>query len=223
MAARSDSGGGDGAEAAGPAGWDGGQMLDTPLGRELQALARRILGTGPGAESAVAAALAEPSPDRLRAIHRTAIACRRHGAEPRRVPVPRDGSLAQAVDAELELASARLPHDQREALALRGLTRLAYPQIGHVMALEVPAVARLLAQARLDLREQLRGPYPHEGQPCPERDRALGILARRLDSEPLDEADDGWILPHMAQCPGCERAHAVMLEASFRYRAWARR
>jgi hypothetical protein len=113
---------------------------------------------------------------------------------------------------------------QREALALRELLRLSYEQIAELMALEPPAVASLLARARLSLRDELRGPYTAVGEaPCTESERALRVLARRQDSEPLSEADDNWIFDHMGVCPACQRAHAMMLEASIRYRAWVRR
>jgi hypothetical protein len=202
--------------------WDPERLLDTPVGQELQELARRILGPGPAAGQAVRAALAQPLNSRLAAITRTAIECRHRdggsvGPSPLRV-----GSLSEAVAAELERANAALPNRQREALALRELSRLSHAQIGRVMELEIAAVALLLARSRVGLREALRGVFAREGAPCIERDRALRILARRHDSEPVDAVDDEWIFDHMGECPGCERAHAVMLEASFRYRAWAR-
>jgi hypothetical protein len=126
------------------------------------------------------------------------------------------------VATEIERANAALPNRQREALALRELSRLSYAQIARVMDLETPAVGPLLARARLGLRQELRGASRREPAPCAERERALATLTRRLDSEPRDEVDDAWIFPHMGACPACERAHAMMLEASFRYRAWLR-
>jgi hypothetical protein len=207
---------------AGASGWDPERMLDTPLGHELRELARRILGPGPAAADAATAALREPFADRLDAVSRTAIECRRRDGEAVELGPLRSGSLAEAVSAEVARANAALPSRQREALALRELLRLSYAQIGTVMGLEAPAVASLLARARLNLREALRGPYAHEEPPCVEREHALRVFARRQDSEPLGEADDAWIFAHMAECAGCERAHAVMLEGSVRYRAWIR-
>ncbi len=202
--------------------WDPERLLDTPVGRELQQLARRILGPGAAATQAVREALAQPSSSRLQAITKTAIECRNRDRDPVESAPRAAGSLAEAVAAEVERANAMLAGRQREALALRGLTRLSHDEIAGVMGLEPRAVALLLARARIQLREQLRGPYPRGEAACADRDRALRILARRQDSEPLDEVDDGWIFPHLAECPGCERAHAVMLEAAFRYRAWVR-
>jgi hypothetical protein len=209
-------------DSAGASGWDPARISDTPLGHELRELARRILGPGPAAYEAATAALAEPSADRLEAVSRTAIECRRRDGESVSLPLLRADSLTAAVASELERGNAGLPQRQREALALRELLRLSYAQMGVVMGLEPPAVASLLARARLKLREELRGPYAHETEPCVEREHALRVLARRQDSEPVGASDDAWIFTHMADCPGCERAHAVMLEASVRYRAWVR-
>jgi hypothetical protein len=218
MAATRDSAG-----ASGASGWDPERVGDTLLGHELRELARRILGPGPAAYEAARAALAQPSADRLEATARTTAECRRRDGASVSLPPRRTESLAGAVAAEVERANAGLPQRQREALALRELMRLSHRQIAAVMGLEAPAVASLLARSRLKLREELRGPYAHETAPCVEREHALRILARRLDSEPVGPSDDSWIFAHMAVCPGCERAHAQMLEASVRYRAWVRR
>ncbi len=78
----------------------------------------------------------------------------------------------------------------------------------------------LLAEARLDLRTQLRGagaPQPD----CDERERALRTIARRQDGEEVAAADDDWLIEHLGHCRGCRQAHAAMLEASACYRAWA--
>jgi hypothetical protein len=200
---------------AGSPEWKAEHLLDTPLGHEL--------GPGPPAAQAVRAALKEPSSSRLEVIGRTAVECRRRAGPPVSPPQRQARSLSEALSAELELANAALALPQREGLVLRELPRLSYRQIGQVMDLEVPAVALLLARARLALRETLRGPYPHAAAVCGEQERALSILAARQDSEPIAGVDDGWIFTHLAQCPGCERAHLMMLEAAFRYRAWIRR
>jgi hypothetical protein len=215
MAATRDSAG------AGASGWDPRRLADTPLGHELRQFCTRILGPGPAAARATEITLAEPFTDRLEAVARAAGHCRRQ-TDAVTVPPRRSDSLADAVAFELAEASAALPIRQREVLALREMLRLSYVQIGVVMNLEPPAVASLLARARIKLREELRGAYPHETAPCAEREQALRVLARRQDSEPVRSADQAWLFAHMTDCPGCERAHAVMLEASMRYRAWAR-
>jgi hypothetical protein len=208
---------------AGSPDWDPERLLDTPVGRELQALARRILGPGPAAGQAVGAALARPLSSRLEAIGRVAAECRNRDGASVGLSSLHTGSLTETVAAEVERATAVLPSRQREVLALRELSRLSHDELASVMALEPPAVALLLARARVALRDELRGRYGREATPCAERARALRILARRQDSESLEVADTTWIFAHMGECPGCERAHAMMLEASFRYRAWVRR
>jgi hypothetical protein len=163
-----------------------------------------------------------PPADRLDAIANTAVECRRRDGASSPLSPPRTNSLAEAVAAELAHANAALPARDRELLALRELLRLSYAQIGRVTGLEPSAVATQLAEARLALHTALRGPYRHEAAPCAERGQVLAVLARRQDSEPLAESDTAWMFAHMADCPACERAHAQMLEASVRYRAWGR-
>jgi hypothetical protein len=109
---------------------------------------------------------------------------------------------------------------EREALALRELLRLSYDELADATGVAPDAVPLLLAQARLDLRAQLRGagvPQPE----CDERERALRTIARRQDGEEVAAADDDWVIEHLGHCRGCRQAHASMLEASACYRAWA--
>lgn len=204
------------------AAWDAAQLADTPLGYELRGFCRRLLGPGPAATTATRAALATPFADRFEAIARAAALCRRSDGAAVAVGSTPWGSLRAVVAAELARANATLPGRQREALALRDMLGLSYSQIGLVMGLEPPAVALLLARARLDLRAALRGAYPEEQPACVEREHVLRILARRFDSEPLGPADANWLFAHMADCGACERAHAMMLEVCTRYRAWGR-
>ena len=130
-----------------------------------------------------------------------------------------ESGLGQTVARELEAATARLPHNQREALALRELLGLSHEQIAGAMGVETTAVAPLLAAARLQLRTQVRGPVD-QAAACAERDRAVRMMAQRHDSEPLSDAEDSWLLEHLGECVACKEAHAAMLEASVCYRAW---
>jgi hypothetical protein len=197
------------------------------LSDEVRALCRRVLGAGAAADGAAEAALAGGETERIALLASAARECRSRvdGARPAAAtggPAESAGvapaTLTEAVAAELAVANASLAERQREALALRELLRLSYEQIGAVMELEPAAVAALLARARLTLRSALRGTELDGG--CEQRDRALRILARRQDSEPLGAEDDDWIREHLNGCPACERAHAAMLEASVCYRAW---
>ncbi len=130
-----------------------------------------------------------------------------------------DPSMAVAVAAELASANARLPQRQREALALRESLRLSHSEVAEVIGMEPVAVAPLLARARLRLHAELRGTGLSAGD-CPERDRALRTITLRQDHESVPAVDDDWLLEHVGHCTGCGQAHAAMLEASVRYRAW---
>jgi RNA polymerase sigma factor (sigma-70 family) len=193
---------------------------------EVQEFCLRVVGDPELAEEAVARARAEPGADRIALLGAAARACRdrANGAppadQPEQTASDEGGSLAEAVARELTHATAKLPERQREALALRELLRLSYPQIASVMGIEAAAVPPLLARARLRLRAERRGTDSEPNSDCAERDRALRVLACRQDSEPVSSEDDGWLLEHMASCRGCEMAHAAMLEASVCYRAW---
>jgi hypothetical protein len=120
----------------------------------------------------------------------------------------------------LAAATSRLPVAEREALALRELLGLRHDEIAEVVGVEREAVAPLLAQARLDLRTELRGSGPRQ-PPCDEPARALRTIALRQDGEAVPPADEDWLIEHLGHCRGCRQLHAAMLEASACYRAWA--
>jgi DNA-binding CsgD family transcriptional regulator len=195
---------------------------------EVHELCRRVLGSGVLADEAAAQAHAAGRRSRITKLAAATEACRalavRAAGEQASV-LDSDGggapgTLTAAVARELSQASARLPELDREALALRELLRLSYREIARAMQIKPATVAPLLANARLRLRAERRGPLPEPSSSCEERERALGLLARRQDSEPVTTANQEWLLAHMAQCPDCEVAHAAMLEASVCYRAW---
>jgi hypothetical protein len=117
-------------------------------------------------------------------------------------------------------ASAKLPDQQREALALRELLGLNHAELASVLELDAEAVAPLLGQARIALRAELRGTPAPPGA-CLEYERALRTATARQDRESVDEADEDWLLTHLGHCPECARAHAAMLEGSACYRGWA--
>jgi hypothetical protein len=177
----------------------------------------RVLGFGDAAAEVAREVTADGGRDRVELLAAAARACRaRPDSEPV-VEVPAD-DLAGAVAAELSAASARLPERQREALALREGLRLSHEQIAAIVGIEETAVAPLLARARLALRAVRRG--GERASSCPDRDRALRVIARRQDSEPIAGEDDDWLLTHLGGCDGCSRDHAAMLEAAACYRAW---
>jgi hypothetical protein len=188
---------------------------------ETSEFCRRVLGTGdPAVEAALQARQSANGGDRLELLAAAAAACRsRADAEPAAAPAatPPDG-LADAVRAEIEQATAKLPERQREALALREALRLRYAEIAAVMKIDPAAVAPLIARARLRLREERRGTPATVGE-CEERDRALRLLALRQDGEPAGEDEADWLLEHIGICHECGASHAAMLEASLCYRA----
>jgi len=196
-----------------------------------------MLGDGPDARAAEDRARADGDADRS-AMLRAAVAAIRQGSEPASEPAPNapaahdenaagagdrptdPDALPEAIARELAAASAELPLAEREALALRELLGLSYAELADAVDVAPEAVALLLAQARLDLRAQLRGagaPQPE----CDERERALRTIARRQDGEDVAGADEDWLIEHLGHCRGCRQAHAAMLEASACYRAWA--
>jgi hypothetical protein len=206
----------------------------------------RMLGEGPDARAALQAAGTDGATERG-AMLRAAVAAVRQGSEPASEPAPNapaaasaetegkaesdteaeaeerptdPDALPDAIARELAAATVRLTIAEREVLALRELLRLPYDEIADATDATEDAIAPLLAQARLDLRAQLRG--AGEPQPeCDERERALRTIARRQDGEDVVAADDDWLIEHLGHCRGCRQAHAAMLEASACYRAWA--
>jgi hypothetical protein len=195
----------------------------SPQMQELDVFCARILGSGHAAAQAALQARAAAGEDRIEQLAAAVSTCRALREEDKR-EAPRklaaaDPRLAETVALELAAATARLPQDQREALASRELLGLSYEQIARVIGIETGAVAPLLAQARLELRAQVRGAVDRAAD-CPERDQALRMMAQRQDSEPLGAAGDTWLLEHLGDCIACKEAHAAMLEASVCYRAW---
>jgi Sigma-70, region 4 len=188
---------------------------------DLHRFCIRMLGDGPAARTAAEAAGAAGGGDRLAGL-RAAVAECRQGAEPAAMPVVADEAgtgLAAAVARELATACARLTSSQREALALRELIGLSYEEVADVTEIAPGDVAPLLADARLRLRDELRGDSA-AAPDCPERERALRTIAARQDAEPVAAADEDWRIAHLGICRGCAQAHAAMLEATARYRAW---
>jgi hypothetical protein len=205
---------------------------------ELTRFCVRMLGDGPGARAAEEAARGRGDADRS-AMLRAAVAAVRQGSEPDgeaapTAPVatnddpthpdedrPTDpDALPEAIARELAAAAGELPLAEREALALRELLRLSYDEVADATGAAPDAVAMLLAQARLNLRTQLRGAGASQPD-CAERERALRTIARRQDGEEVAAADDDWLIEHLGHCRGCRQAHAAMLEASACYRAWS--
>ena len=130
------------------------------------------------------------------------------------------GTLADSVAREVADANAQLSPDQQEALALRDLVGLSHEQIALVLQISPYAAGMLVARARLALRARRRGVDEEPDDSCPDRERALTLIVRRQDREPIATEDEDWLLAHLGSCESCVRVHAAMLEASVCYRAW---
>jgi predicted RNA polymerase sigma factor len=190
---------------------------------ELAEFCQRVLGPGePAIEAAEEARRTALDADRLELLAAAATACRSRSSDEPAAPEAPAGDLASAVRAEVEQATAKLPERQREALALREALGLRHDEIAAVMKIDPAAVAPLLSRARLRLREERRG-APAGLAECPERERALRLMALRQDAEPAEPDDADWVLTHIGECGECGAAHAAMLEASLCYRGPAGR
>ena len=164
----------------------------------------RVLGAGGGEPGA---------PRRRDELGATGSSCRRGaGSRSRAGQEPRAGRRPAVVDGaartgrvaggrsprELAAASARLPERQREALALREARCGSHTSRSPRRAADRAGGARrlLVARARLALRARRRG---GDAGPTtvPDRERALTMIARRQDSEPIAGEDDDWLLAHL--------------------------
>jgi DNA-directed RNA polymerase specialized sigma24 family protein len=202
--------------------------LRTPFGAQLAALARR-LGAPPGAaEEAVREVYLQRPGTREEAIAATLAAARAHAPAGNAAMADAagaagaggDGALAAVVAAELRAAHARLDRRQREALALRDPLGLTHAEIARVLGLQSAAVASLLARAQLALHAHLRGERGQADLSCVEREHALRLMARRIDREPVTEAEEDWLAEHLRSCGGCASRRLAMREAATVARLW---
>jgi hypothetical protein len=183
----------------------------------------RMLGAGAVAIHASHEAFVSGGTDRIDRMAGAVKACRSRAGEAVAVGVggsEGSGSLADSVAREVADAAAQLPADQQEALALRDLVGLSHQQIATVLQISPYAAGMLVARARLGLRARRRGVDEEPDDSCGDRERALTMMVRRQDGEPIASEDEDWVLEHLGSCEACSRVHAAMLEASVCYRAW---
>jgi hypothetical protein len=184
----------------------------------------RMLGAGAVAIHAAHEAFVKGGSDRIDRLAGAVQACRtremdgRVGAEA--VAAGGSGTLADSVAREVGKATAKLPADQREALALRDLVGLDHEQIAEVLDVDRDVAATQVARARLALRANRRGVEEEPHDACTERARALVVMVRRQDGERVSGEAEDWLVDHLGSCESCSRVHAAMLEASVCYRAW---
>lgn len=185
----------------------------------------RMLGAGAVAIHASHEAFVTGRDDRLERLTGAVQACRTRADDAATLPGDDEpgsdqATLADSVAREVAAATSKLPPEQREALALADLVRLSHDQIARTLAIDPEAADLLVARARLALRSARRGVAPEPDEACDQRGRALAIMVRRQDHEPVDVDDETWLLEHLGSCESCARVHSSMLEASVCYRAW---
>jgi hypothetical protein len=192
----------------------------------------RMLGAGALAIHASHEAFVTGGPDRIDRLTGAVQACRSRAQEAGATGAAGaaaaggtgigdgSGTLADSVAREVADANAQLSPDQQEALALRDLVGLSHQQLALVLQISPYAAGMLVARARLALRARRRRVDEEPDDSCPDRERALTLMVRRQDREPIATEDDDWLLAHLGSCESCLRVHAAMLEASVCYRAW---
>jgi hypothetical protein len=183
----------------------------------------RMLGAGAVAIHASHEAFVSGGSDRIDRLTGAVQACRSRAGEAAFVdsrPGDGPGTLADSVAREVADATAQLPADQQEALALRDLVGLSHQQIATVLQISPYAAGMLVARARLALRARRRGVDEEPDDSCVDGERALTLMVRRQDREPVAIEDEDWLLEHLGSCESCLRVHAAMLEASVCYSAW---
>jgi outer membrane biosynthesis protein TonB len=135
-------------------------------------------------------------------------------------------SFGQAGDdgEEVLRAVARLPKRQREALELLELEQLSYEEIAARLGTSHGSVAQLIARARINLYDELRGtPLASVAAPSAECGRSLPLIAAREDGQldPASDDDAAWLDAHLAGCDRCRPAVEQMAAAAASYRARA--
>ncbi len=128
-----------------------------------------------------------------------------------------------SLQASVVKANRVLPVDQREILALRGLSRLDHNDLATLLRADPTVLAAVLAQARLMLRDAMRGSsIASEALTTPEARQAIALAALRQDGQ-LRGAEARLTLARWLE-GGDERRSVVdaLEEAGLSYRAWTR-
>ena len=130
--------------------------------------------------------------------------------------------LLENWEEEIRDANSRLPVHQRELLALRDLAGLPYGAIAETMQISPESVPSLLAAARIQLRDELRGSElarePMASEDC---EAALELMTMRDDAELADDSADGeWLIAHLVACHDCRALLDAMQDARLAYTAW---
>jgi len=136
---------------------------------------------------------------------------------------PEHEALLEARNEEIRAANLSLPPRQREVLALRELEELSYDEIAELMEMDRNSVAQVIARARLNLRDALRGTaLASTAATSPDCEGALPLIALEQDGQLEGNSNTaGWLEEHLMHCHTCLVARDEMLEAGVWYRAWA--
>lgn len=122
------------------------------------------------------------------------------------------GEIAHAD--EVREATTRLPERQREALTLDTSGR-SYEEIAAAIGTNRDAVAQLVARARINLYDELRGTPLASVVPSPDCERALPLIAMREDGQiEASSGDADWLEAHLAGCDRCRAGEEQMRAAA---------
>jgi hypothetical protein len=216
-----------------------GEQLDTLFdrhGADVFNFCLRVAGTREAASRATKAAFLslrlDPQPNLLAGTRReprlTLLAeARREVAEligdPPGDRVP-DGSglpVQEANGLPVQEANGRLAAPHREALALRELAGCSYEELGRIVGADREAVAGLLWQARLALRDHLaHSTLLSIASVATSCRRALALIVMHWDGELHDPGERTWLQRHLRTCGKCRLSQEAVRQASTCYRNW---
>lgn len=135
-------------------------------------------------------------------------------------PVESDPERALLIGDQMRAAreaNARLPEKQRAALALREVAELSYDDIGEALDMNQNAVAQLISRARMNFGKQLRVGSVVVAPDGEEAQRALDLMAARIDGK-IAADDSDWLTAHLATNESSRLNAEAMEESAVLYR-----
>jgi hypothetical protein len=116
------------------------------------------------------------------------------------------------------VAAAHLGDAEREALELHDGAGAGYAEVADRLGIEPREVASVLADARLRVREAVRG-APLPPVESPDCARARPLLAARQDGEPVSGDERDFLRAHVAACAACRTTRVALREGTLALRA----
>ncbi|WP_022930032.1 sigma-70 region 4 domain-containing protein [Patulibacter americanus] len=114
-----------------------------------------------------------------------------------------------------------LPVDQREVLALRGLSDLDHAELSALLRVDPGLLASMLAQSRLMLRDAMRGgALAQDAMADPEDRHALALAALRQDGQLRGPEGRERLATWIEASPAHAEAVDALEEAGLSYGAW---